>query len=79
MHTSRFAANPFGLMVNPDAILAAVERSERLGRLERRICRPLDKPLIPHIAHADADLETDAHEDALDDVPDDFGIEAPLR
>lgn len=79
MHTSRVASNPFGLMVNPDAILAAVERSERLSRLERRICRPLDKPLIPRIAQADADLETDAHEDALDDVPDDFGLEAPLR
>ncbi|NZD45439.1 hypothetical protein EWH46_08565 [Sphaerotilus sulfidivorans] len=35
-------------MMNPQDILAAVERSERLGRLQRRVCRPLDRPLIPH-------------------------------
>ncbi|MCK6401166.1 MAG: hypothetical protein L6Q74_04510 [Sphaerotilus natans subsp. sulfidivorans] len=43
-----FPADPFALMMNPQDILAAVERSERLGRLQRRVCRPLDRPLIPH-------------------------------
>jgi hypothetical protein len=41
-------ANPFALMLNPDEVLAAMERSERLGLLQRRICKPLDKPMIPH-------------------------------
>jgi len=40
-------ANPFGLLLNPEGILRAVESSERLGRLHSRICRPLDRPLIP--------------------------------
>lgn len=36
--------NPFMLMLNPEIILAAVEKSERLGQLNRRLCRPLDRP-----------------------------------
>ena len=39
--------NPFALLLNPADIVAQVERSERLRRLQSRICRPLDKPLIP--------------------------------
>ena len=37
-------ANPFALMMTPEAVFAAIERSERLGRLKSRICRPLDGP-----------------------------------
>lgn len=40
-------ANPFALLVSPDAVCQAVARSERLAHLRRRVCRPLDKPLIP--------------------------------
>lgn len=40
-------SDPFALMMNPEAVLAAVERSERLQRLQRHVCRPLDKPVIP--------------------------------
>jgi len=36
--------NPFMLMMNPEVVLAAVAKSERLERLNRRLCRPLDKP-----------------------------------
>lgn len=79
MHATRVSANPFGLMMDPQAILAAVERSERLGRLERRICRPLDKPLIPRVPGSCAVIEADAHEDAEDEVPEDFGVDSPLR
>ena len=39
--------NPFALLLNPADIVAQVERSERLRRLHSRVCRPLDKPLIP--------------------------------
>ncbi len=44
--------NPFALMIDPQAILAQIERSERLERLQRRVCRPLDKPLLPDAAAA---------------------------
>ncbi len=36
--------NPFMLMTNPEVILAAIEKSERLGQLNRHLCRPLDRP-----------------------------------
>ncbi len=35
--------NPFLLMLHPEAVLAAVEKSERLGALNRHLCRPLDR------------------------------------
>ena len=38
------AANPFALMMDPQSVLDAVEHSQRLARLQRRIYRPLDKP-----------------------------------
>jgi hypothetical protein len=38
------AVNPFALMTAPEAVFAALERSERLARLKSTICRPLDKP-----------------------------------
>lgn len=77
MHVTRTqAANPFGLMMNPKAILDAVERSERLSGLQRRICRPLDKPIIPRLGLADADAAID---DAEDEVPEDFGMEPTRR
>jgi hypothetical protein len=50
MDKSPLISNPFALMMNPDAVLAAMAGSDRLGRLQRRICKPLDKPLIPKAA-----------------------------
>jgi len=35
--------NPFMLMMNPEVVLAAIEKSERLGQLIRHLCRPLDR------------------------------------
>lgn len=46
MATPEILSNPFALMMNPAEVLEAVGRSTRLERLQRRICRPLDKPLI---------------------------------
>ncbi len=43
MTTTQAAANPFVLMVNPQAVFAAIENSDRLARLASRICRPLDR------------------------------------
>ena len=45
-------ANPFALMLNPAEVFQAMERSDRLERLQRRVCRPLDRPLIPRIQDA---------------------------
>lgn len=39
--------NPFLLMLQPEAVLAAMERSEMLDRLARHSCHPLDKPVPP--------------------------------
>lgn len=52
-------ANPFALMMDPQAVFAAMERSERLNRLQSRVCRPLDKPLIPLVQGEDG-LDADA-------------------
>jgi hypothetical protein len=45
MTTVHIAANPFALLMYPESVIAAVERSERLARLKSRVWRPLDKPL----------------------------------
>jgi len=39
--------DPFAMLINPQAVLQAIEQSGRLGALNSRVCRPLDKPLIP--------------------------------
>lgn len=43
MSQSTAVRNPFMLMLDPEAVLAAVEKSERLGALNRHLCRPLDR------------------------------------
>lgn len=44
MESASVATNPFALMTSPEAVFAAIERSDRLARLQSTICRPLDKP-----------------------------------
>lgn len=59
MHPVSQQINPFALMVDPKSVFDRIERSERLERLHRRVCRPLDKPLIPvegEAAEASADV-----------------------
>ena len=58
MKTTHTVANPFALMMDPAAVIAAMERSERLSRLNSRVCRPLDKPLA---GAADAPTADDDH------------------
>ena len=53
MQTQDLVANPFALMLNPAEVIQAMERSDRLDRLQRRVCRPLDRPLIPKVSAAD--------------------------
>jgi hypothetical protein len=63
MTTAQNVSNPFALMMDPESVLAAVARSERLARLKSQICRPLDKPLAPR---ADTDQATIAFDQMLD-------------
>jgi hypothetical protein len=69
MDKSSLVSNPFALMMNPDAVLAAMAGSDRLGRLQRRICKPLDKPLIPKTPDETtvSDHEIDDSDDASQD------------
>lgn len=73
MQTTQALANPFALLMEPEAVFASIEKSGRLDGLQRRICRPLDKPLIPHTASdADAmDLDELDDLDRLDDIDSD--------
>jgi hypothetical protein len=64
-------SNPFVMMTDPETILQAVERSERLNRLNRKVYRPLDRPLIPKIGAKDLsafDDEIDAEIDVIDSM-----------
>ena len=58
-------ANPFALLTDPQAIFRAIENSERLERLHSRVCRPLDRPLLPVVEAEDAALA----DDELSDLP----------
>ena len=58
--------NPFMLMVSPEVVLAAMEKSERLNQLNRHLCRPLDRP-APAAAGKSDSVGLD-EEDGDDDV-----------
>lgn len=62
MTQTQIASNPFALMMDPAAVFAALERSDRLSRLQSRICRPLDKAQVV----ATPSAETAAFDDAVD-------------
>lgn len=68
MNTPSSRINPFVLMLDPEAVISAMESSRNLSGLRQRICRPLDKPLIPkthtidRIALRDYDAAIDADE-----------------
>ena len=47
--------NPFMLLVNPEVVLAAIENSERLGKLNSKMCRPLDGPVAEATAEEGPD------------------------
>ncbi len=63
MAHTHLTSNPFALMMMPEAVFAAIEHSERLGRLKSRICRPLDGPRAPQ-----ATTEMGAFDAAVDSV-----------
>ena len=61
------AANPFALLMDPQAVFRAIEGSQRLERLQSRVCRPLDKPLLPVLAAEDEDIAQS--DDDMVDLP----------
>jgi hypothetical protein len=70
MTDSQFAtlADPFAMLVRPEAVLHAIEQSGRLGALASRICRPLDKPLIPK-RDGESHEASEPHDDGVDSLP----------
>jgi hypothetical protein len=65
IHESPAVDNPFALMLNPEAVFQALASSNRLDRLKRRVCRPLDTPLL---GKSPRDLDAfDAGIDAADE------------
>ncbi len=68
MNSTASRLNPFVLMLDPEAVISAMESSRNLRGLRQRVCRPLDKPLIPKthsiepIAVRDYDAAIDAEE-----------------
>lgn len=74
MPSPQLERNPFILMLDPQAVLSQIEQSERLERLQRRICRPLDKqqwgPML-----ADGPQAADR---AIDEEPDLIEVDGEL-
>ena len=67
MSASIHAANPFDMLVNPQAILNAIEHAESLHNLARKVCRPLDKPAVPKVNEVADVAAFDAVVDRLGD------------
>lgn len=61
MRNSSIVSNPFALMVNPEVVVAAMERSDRLSSLRRCVFHPLDKKLMARTAS-----DVDAFDDEID-------------
>lgn len=59
VRTNPISLNPFSLMMEPELVLQAMERSKSLRSLRRHQLRPLDKPLIPYaVGPLDEEAET---------------------
>jgi hypothetical protein len=69
-------SNPFVMMTDPETILLAVERSERLNRLSRKVYRPLDRPLIPKVGAKDlADFDNEIDSAIEDEAVETLGVD----
>jgi hypothetical protein len=64
-HVTSAANNPFILMLDPEFVLAAMEKSESLAQLNRHTCRPLDR-IIPTPGSADGEAAEAANDDAVE-------------
>ena len=69
MSEPMIARNPFMLMLNPEVVIAAMEKSEKLAQLNRHQCRPLDRVTMqnPHGEGTAAEVAgADESEDCVD-------------
>ena len=64
MHKQPPVSDPFAMLMDLQSVVQAMERSDRLARLQSRICRPLDKPILPG-----AEVERDAFDRGIDGQP----------
>ena len=67
MKQESLVQNPFMMMLSPESVIAAMERSEKLGRLNRRMCHPLDRPAAPGSEGDAAAADSEARPLARDD------------
>ena len=70
MHSQPYNVNPFAFMMDPAAVIYAMEHSERLGQLRSRMCRPLDRPLIALHAGDVVDFDSAVDADVADVIDD---------
>ena len=78
MTTAAIAANPFALMMEPEAVLEVVGKSEQLSKLSQRQCHPLDRAVI-----RSASAELAAYDSKIDRTtiylpPEEDGKSTPL-
>lgn len=62
--------DPFAMLIDPQAVLIAIQQSGRLGALNSRVCRPLDKPLIPKRDNEDQRTFDEIADEAREPVSD---------
>jgi hypothetical protein len=56
MRSNSIKLNPFALMMEPEAVLQAMERSNALRTLRQQVFHPLDKPMRSMRFNVTADL-----------------------
>jgi hypothetical protein len=69
MQHQHITANPFALLMDPEAVHAALAQSAHLNNLKSRVWRPLDQPLIPRTSG-----DVDAFDESVDTAGDDADI-----
>jgi hypothetical protein len=67
MKQESLVQNPFMMMLSPESVIAAMERSEKLGRLNRRMCHPLDRQAAPDSDGEAATADSDTRPHGRDD------------
>lgn len=67
MQHQHITANPFALLMDPEAVHAALAQSAHLNSLKSRVWRPLDQPLIPR-SSSDVDAFDESVETTIDDA-----------
>lgn len=64
MSPTAMRSNPFMLLLHPEVVIAAMEKSERLSQLNRHLCRPLDK-ILPGVGATEEATREDEEPEGL--------------